>query len=88
MKIQNLKLVNFGSHNKFELPLDRKISYIVGRNAAGIHYRMDAKFGMELGEEVAISCLKDIVFTYPYSVKVNITKFNGSREKYGRLLIR
>jgi len=50
-----------------------------GRNAAGIHYRMDAKFGMELGEEVAISCLKDIVFTYPYSVKVNITKFNGEK---------
>jgi hypothetical protein len=48
-----------------------------GRNAAGIHYRMDAKFGMELGEEVAISCLKDIVFTYPYSVKVYITTFNG-----------
>jgi hypothetical protein len=48
-----------------------------GRNAAGIHYRMDAEFGMELGEEVAISCLNDLVYTYPYDVKVNIKTFNG-----------
>jgi hypothetical protein len=50
-----------------------------GRNVAGIHYRMDAKFGMELGEEVAISCLKDIVYTYPYKVNVYIPKFNGEK---------
>jgi membrane-associated phospholipid phosphatase len=49
-----------------------------GRNMAGIHYRMDAEYGMELGEEVAISCLKDLVYTYPYKVSVSIKKFNGN----------
>jgi len=51
-----------------------------GRNAAGIHYRMDAEFGIDLGQQVAISCLNDLVYTYPYDIKVNIKKFNGDIE--------
>lgn len=36
----------------------------IGRNFAGIHYRTDATGGFQLGEQVAIAMLQDMVDTY------------------------
>jgi hypothetical protein len=36
----------------------------MGRDFAGIHYRSDAEAGIQLGEEVAIALLQDLVSTY------------------------
>jgi hypothetical protein len=36
----------------------------MGRNFAGIHYRSDAEVGFQLGEDVAIAILQDLVETF------------------------
>jgi hypothetical protein len=37
----------------------------LGRDTAGVHYRSDGIQGMKLGEQVAISVLKDLIHTLP-----------------------
>jgi len=49
----------------------------IGRNWAGIHYRMDAIRGMKLGERVAISCLQDLIYRYPQKLAISFPRFNG-----------
>jgi len=44
---------------------------------AGIHWRSDTDYSMLLGEEVALSILKDKVQTYSEEVSITITKMNG-----------
>jgi hypothetical protein len=44
---------------------------------AGIHWRSDTDYSMLLGEEVALSFLKDKVQTYSEKVSITITKMNG-----------
>ena len=44
---------------------------------AGIHWRSDTDYSMLLGEEVALSFLKDKVQTYSEEVSITITKMNG-----------
>jgi len=52
----------------------------MGRNWAGIHYRSDATAGLQLGEEVAISVLQDLVRTYTEDFKgFSFTRFDGTR---------
>jgi len=43
----------------------------------GIHWRSDTDYSMLLGEEVALSFLKDKVQTYSEEVSITITKMNG-----------
>lgn len=51
-----------------------------GRNHAGVHWRTDAVEGIMLGEDVGISILKDMRYTYgePYR-GLTLTKFDGTR---------
>lgn len=53
----------------------------MGRNFAGIHYRQDCDFGMELGERAAICWLQDKARTYGEEnfEGFELTKFNGQR---------
>jgi len=48
-----------------------------GRNWAGIHYRMDAQFGITLGEEIAISILRDVKAGLNINWSPVITLHNG-----------
>ena len=36
----------------------------LGRNACGVHYRSDGVEGMRLGEEIALSILRDMATVY------------------------
>jgi membrane-associated phospholipid phosphatase len=57
-----------------------KLAYNVafGRNFAGIHWRSDAIGGIQLGEEVAISILEDLVNTFAEDFPgFRFTRFNG-----------
>jgi membrane-associated phospholipid phosphatase len=49
----------------------------LGRDWAGVHYRSDGTEGMLLGEEVAISLLKDWRDAHPSSPKLTVKKFSG-----------
>ncbi len=53
-----------------------------GRNIAGVHWRSDGFQSLMLGEQVAISILRDMRETYgePYS-GFSLTKFDGTRIK-------
>lgn len=53
----------------------------MGRNFAGIHYRDDADYGMELGERIAICWLQDKARTYAEEgfTGFELTKLNGQR---------
>ncbi len=51
----------------------------IGRDTAGVHWRSDGIEGMNLGEEVAISLLKDYKETYNENFAgFTFTKFNGT----------
>lgn len=45
---------------------------------AGIHWRSDTDYSMLLGEEVALSFLRDQVATYSEKVSITITKMDGN----------
>lgn len=49
----------------------------MGRNWAGIHYRMDFNYGIKLGEDVAIQILCDYKKSLPYDVTFNFTRYHG-----------
>lgn len=49
---------------------------------AGIHWRSDTDFSILLGEEVAISFLKDQVKTYSEKVNITITRMDGTPETF------
>jgi hypothetical protein len=52
----------------------------MGRNWAGIHYRSDAMAGLQLGEEVGISILQDLVRTYTEDFKgLAFARFDGTQ---------
>jgi hypothetical protein len=58
-----------------------KLAYNVafGRNFAGIHWRSDATGGVQLGEEVAIALLQDLVNTCPEDFPgFQFTRFDGT----------
>ena len=62
--------------------LDKLASNIAaGRNFAGIHYRIDADKGMELGEAVAIKFLQDRAACYTEETfsGFELTKIDGTR---------
>lgn len=44
---------------------------------AGIQYHMNVTHDMQLGERIAISYLKDIVYTYPVPINTTFNKFSG-----------
>lgn len=51
----------------------------IGRDWAGVHYRSDGDYGMNLGEEVAIAYLRDQAASYHESFAgFNLTKFDGT----------
>jgi hypothetical protein len=51
----------------------------LGRNIAGVHWRSDATESIKLGEEVALSVLRDQKNTYnePFA-GFSLTKFDGT----------
>jgi membrane-associated phospholipid phosphatase len=49
----------------------------IGRDWAGVHYRADGDYGMDLGEKIAIAYLKDLKASYNETVSFNLTQFNG-----------
>lgn len=54
----------------------------IGRDWAGVHYRSDGDYGMELGEKMAIAFLKDQLSSYHEdSACFNLTKFDGTSIK-------
>lgn len=55
----------------------------LGRNMAGIHYRSDYKEGLKLGEQVAISILKDQERTYNEPYCFIFHDFDGKKVKIG-----
>ena len=50
----------------------------LGRNMAGVHYRADGDYGLDLGEKIAIQYYLDYLSrqTEPYG-PITFTKFNG-----------
>jgi hypothetical protein len=62
--------------------LDKLASNIgIARNFSGVHYRWDAEYGMQLGEQVAIRYLQDHARTYPEPNFTGyvLTKRDGTR---------
>jgi hypothetical protein len=56
----------------------------MGRDYAGIHYRSDGEAGIQLGEEVAIAVLQDMVDTYAESFEgFQFTRVDGTRVTIG-----
>jgi hypothetical protein len=51
----------------------------IGRNGAGVHWRTDAINSMRLGEEVAISILREQKYAYNEEVSLTLTKFDGTK---------
>jgi hypothetical protein len=51
----------------------------IGRNGAGVHWRTDAINSMRLGEEVAISILREQKYAYNEEVNLTLTKFDGTK---------
>lgn len=49
----------------------------LGRNWAGIHYRMDMHDGILLGERVALKFLKEHICNYPQKFKVKLKLYSG-----------
>lgn len=49
---------------------------------AGINTYGDCINGIKIGEQVAISCLQDIVHRYPYPISQEIKRFNGKYIKF------
>lgn len=49
-----------------------------GRNIAGVHWRTDGEESLRLGEELAISVLRDQKLTFNEDVSFTFTKFDGS----------
>jgi membrane-associated phospholipid phosphatase len=57
-----------------------------GRNFAGIHWRSDAIGGIQLGEEVAITILEDLVNTFAEEFPgFRFTRFNGQPADIARM---
>lgn len=51
----------------------------LGRNACGVHYRSDGVEGMRLGEEIAISILRDMATVYNEQFAgFSFTRFDGN----------
>jgi hypothetical protein len=50
----------------------------LGRNMAGVHYRSDHIQSLRLGEEIAISILRDQKETYKENYRIKFTKFDGT----------
>ena len=55
----------------------------LGRNIAGVHYRSDGEDGIKMGEEVAISYLKEMTGSYypliiQDKIEFNLQKFDGT----------
>lgn len=50
----------------------------IGRDLAGVHYRADGDYGMDLGEKIAIAYLKDVKASYNESLSFNLTQFDGT----------
>jgi hypothetical protein len=50
----------------------------LGRNMAGVHYRSDHIQSLRLGEEIAISILRDQKETYRERYRLRLTKFDGT----------
>ena len=60
--------------------LDKLASNVaMGRVHAGVHWRSDAAAGLQLGEAVAISLLRDLRATYPEDFRgFALTTFKGT----------
>jgi PAP2 superfamily len=59
----------------------------MGRNFAGIHWRSDAVAGIQLGEEVAISILEDLVNTFAeHFPGFRLTRFDGRRVEINKTI--
>jgi len=51
----------------------------IGRNQCGVHYRSDGVEGMRLGEEIALSILRDLATTYNEQFPgFTLTRFDGT----------
>ncbi|MBC8122640.1 MAG: phosphoesterase, partial [Gemmatimonadaceae bacterium] len=52
----------------------------IGLSLAGIHYRSDSLSGLKLGEDVAITILRDLKLTYNESFAgFSLTRFDGTQ---------
>ncbi|KPJ95017.1 MAG: hypothetical protein AMJ53_03845 [Gammaproteobacteria bacterium SG8_11] len=71
-----------GEELTIESELNKLASNIsLGRDIAGVHYRTDGDLGIVLGEQYAISVLKDLVNTYSEDFEgFKIKKFDGTEE--------
>lgn len=50
----------------------------LGRDTAGVHFRADGDLGLQLGEEMAISVMQDLVNTYNDEFQFEFNKFDGT----------
>ena len=51
----------------------------LGREACGVHYRSDGVEGLRLGEEIALSILRDVATTYNENFSgFTLTRFDGT----------
>lgn len=74
-------LIKTGEKLKVGKELDKLASNIsIFRNGAGVHYRSDA-LGIELGEQVAISILKEHIKRYPYKLYFSFHLRDGTHIK-------
>ncbi|MEO1092661.1 MAG: bromoperoxidase [Pseudomonadota bacterium] len=51
----------------------------IGRNMAGVHYYTDYYDSLRMGERIAIGILHEQMITYPESVRMRMTSFDGDR---------
>lgn len=51
----------------------------IGRDMAGVHYYTDYYESLRMGERVAVSMLQEQMLTYPETVTMRLTTFDGER---------
>ena len=79
-----LSLVNYTGSDRDQIDINGELSKIAFNVAfghgvhAGIHFRSSNYWGILLGEEVALSVLRDRAKSYNEPFTISITKFDGS----------
>jgi hypothetical protein len=81
-------LIDYTGSDKNDLTVEGELNKLasnisLGRNMAGVHYRSDHTQSLLLGEEIAISILKDQKNTYREEYCLKLRKFNGDLIEIG-----
>lgn len=77
-KVSNAKLQKIAFHTTLGDEIDKLACNLsMGGMWAGIQYPVDIIAGLNIGEHVAVLCLRDIIATWSQPLSLSLRKFNG-----------